>query len=256
MINSHCDRPDVLSEKRAEVFERARNEIKQHVQTAAHHATLPNIAQSYLEGKIHLHIRCAVKGDSQQFVATLHRTEGREGNPLPEQAFRPEVLQVNHADGVDTGVGSCCCYQKAVLINDVEIVKGNKRILADIVLSTIWLHLFDKARKICSVPHFSLTTGIIEGVDCVVDDKLRPLVRRSAVSEFDTIDQVIQGRPEIMKSIAGDGEQFVRAILKDSQFNNIVSGVNVAVMHSGVWIIAHEDLLRMLEIKDVSFGPF
>ena len=244
------DRPDSRSLQFGEIVEEniddASNKIRQLTEAFNERFTLknPRFAERYIKGRcdVHVHIRFSQLGlDPVDFCAVFH-----------PQTLASRDLDFNGRRSVNHGGwAKPHCYEKPVLVYDVESVKGKKRI----VPSLVRLQFLDQAhRSIAGSVYFSPKLGF-KVLSAFPDKELGLIIGSASIGVNELPRQMIQGRTQIVDNIASDGGESQRNCVLDPNVNDPIAGLSINLGNRRIRLTFEKGLDFRFEITDVLFGP-
>jgi len=231
----------------------------------------PRFAERYFKMKLrlHVHVRSIPKAgfDPVDFCAIFQRKGFVERSVVKADVFglerqiddrtvRAAASNLHDLDrfwSVNDRIAGCAyCYEKAVLIDDVESMNGEKTLIP----SLVWFQRFDHAhRSIAGSIYFSLQTGF-EVIDAEqADRELGSVIGLSAIS-FDKLPrEMIEGGPEIVNCIASDGGPSPGKLSLDANAKDPIAGLLLILSNDRIGLAFQKGVDFRFEVFDVLLGP-
>jgi hypothetical protein len=250
------DRPVFKSlKKREKYLDYAHDRIRQLKQAWDERLTFANLAESYLKGKlrVHVHWHSIDPLNSQQYCAIFQSHSAPE---LSMSAFDGRKESIQRNDGVDVPLEPIVvagkCYQKSVFVYDIKTVQTPKRSVPSLVRTKG----LDEVACIPADAFYLSHTPRVEIIEALTDRKRGARVDRFPVRENQASDKIIQAGPQIVDRISDDGQDFRRHFFDYAECDNTIAGLDIIVSDLAIGLTLKKEVNRRIKIIDVLFGPF
>jgi hypothetical protein len=206
------------------------------------------LAERYFNSELKIVLRLVVGtgGNVDDFIACYERDKAIFVEP------NVDALSDIHSPLVH---GSCDGEQKAMLVNNVELMEQPERL----IVSLVRLYRTDDVNRVWrDLLYFSIANGRLVLFGTLSNRKVDVAVWNTATSPDKLPHEVVQGTSQVVDSIAEDQGNFVRdgIDVRDVKRRVLNRGYRVPLGPKFVRLIQDECLDSSIKIADVLFGPF